>query len=316
MTELHPIERGIVATLAYFDVLDYPLTADEVGRWFYAETPIEGLTQSKVSEALQNSTALKAFIQAEDGYYFLTGRSELVSFRSDKSLNARTKWLIAKRAAGWLRWVPFIRMVAVCNKLAYDNVRPESDIDFFIVSRSKRLWLTRFAATVMLDLLRLRRKGSSIKDKICLSFFVTDDALNLERLSLKPDDPHFMFWLDQFVLLFGQDEFVRFQQANNWIKQRLPFAFTEKDERVIQDASFIRMIRRMKEWFLGGWLGDWFEAGFKRLQLAKMKNNRDSRAWSDNTDVVISDQVLKFHEADRRQEYRDRFKEKLADIVK
>jgi len=314
MTSLNPIERGIIASLAYFDLLDYPLKAAEVARWFYTKSPIEGLTRAQVLDTLQNSASLKSFIEQKDGHYTLIGRGELVSLRREKSRFAQPKWKIAKRAAGWLRWVPFIRLVAVCNKLAYDNVRPESDIDFFIVSHSKRLWITRFAATVMLDLLGLRRRGPSIKDKVCLSFFVTDDALDLEPLSLKPDDPHFRFWIDQFVLLFGQPELVRFQQANSWIKQRLPFAFTETKARIIGDAAVIRIIRQFKEWFLNGWFGDRFEALFKRFQLAKMQLNRNSRAWSDNTDVVISDQVLKFHEADRRAEYREKFINRMTKI--
>ncbi len=315
MTDLNPIERGIIATLAYFDVLDYPLTPDEVVRWFYTETLIDGLTRPQILDTLQNSESLKSFIEPKDGYYTLKGRGELVGLRQEKSRFAQPKWKIAQRAAGWLRWVPFIRMVAACNKLAYDNVRAESDIDFFIVSQSRRLWITRFAATVLLDLLGLRRRGPSIKDKVCLSFFVTDDALNLEPLRLQPDDPHFRFWIDQFVLLFGQPELVRFQQANSWIKQRLPFAFTETKARIIGDAAVIRIIRQFKEWFLNGWFGDRFEALLKRFQLAKMQLNRGSRAWSDNTDVVISDQILKFHEADRRAEYREKFKERLARMV-
>jgi hypothetical protein len=50
------------------------------------------------------------------------------------------------------------------------------------------------------------------------------------------------------------------------------------------------------------------------MQLAKMKMNLHSLQNEADTRVVISDEMLKFHENDRREEYRDKWLEKCNKI--
>ena len=75
------------------------------------------------------------------------------------------------------------------------------------------------------------------------------------------------------------------------------------------------ILRKPLEMILNTKIGDFIEKIFKRIQEGKMKENSDS--WKRNdTDVVIIDQMLKFHEKDRRDYFREVYEENLESIEK
>ena len=113
-------------------------------------------------------------------------------------------------------------MIAICNSLAFANSRDNSDIDFFIIGKKHRLWLTRLFAVAIIKFLNLRPKPNNTKNKICLSFFISEDFLNLEKIAY-PDDVHFQFWLNQIYPFYSRAEiYQKFSQANEWSKNKLP----------------------------------------------------------------------------------------------
>lgn len=317
MGHLTAIERGILATLAYFDVFEFPLRRKELIRWFFPQEPIPGLRPEDIESTLDQSEAIKGHIEQNDGWYTLRDRSSLIALRAERARFAKRKWRIAKFAAGLLRVIPFLRMAAVCNTLAIGNARDESDIDFFIIGRSHRLWTMRLLTTAWLDFARLRRKGSAIRDKICLSFYVTRDAANLEPLRLKPEDPHFLFWIDQFVPLLDEynHDFADFQRANAWVRDRLPFAMPAGHQALVKQRTLTRTLKGFAEWTLNGRFGDWIEQKAKEFQKKKMEQNTHSLSWEHSTKVIISDNILKFHEQDRREEYRRKFETRFWDVI-
>ena len=67
------------------------------------------------------------------GFIFCEGERSW-SRKESKTIKIRLRnYKIAERVARWLRFVPFVRMVAVTGTLAMKNSEKESDIDFFVV---------------------------------------------------------------------------------------------------------------------------------------------------------------------------------------
>jgi len=293
----------VLATLAYFDLFDYPLTGWEVRRFLW-EKKIEPVEVFAALDELVEQEKLERVL----GYYCLPGRSEIIHTRWQRYLLAEPKYKRALRAARFLRFVPNVLTVAVCNNLAYSNVKKESDIDLFIITKRKRIWLTRLLVTAVVQLLGLRRYGKKIANRCCLSFYLTDEHLDISSLSLPGGDPYLSYWLATLSPLYDCDgAFEKFWQANTKLLQQVPNA----------RAKYLSDRRTLREKIIGHYtptkIGAWLEVSAKRLQRKIMA--RRERERTPGTGVVISDNILKFHEEDRRELYRQQWKERLARII-
>ncbi len=306
-----PLQRSILATLAYFDVFDYPLRVEEIWRWLYVMNPddrsaVERSTPADVENALRNE-GMSKLIDRAGSFVALRGRSGIVATRMERKVGSKRKWKRARLAARMMRFVPWVRFIGVVNTLAIDNARPESDIDFFVVVRRGRMWLTRLLVTLLVQALGIRRHGTNIADRVCLSFYVSDQAMNLEAWSLEHDDPYLTFWVTQVVPLFERPgTWRRFREANAWIQTHLPHGLAVAPTPYFGDLWFAKALRMLPEMLLTGAFGDVVERLARWLQQRVMEGKR-KMPRPHPTDVVVSDTVLKFHEADRRAEYREAF---------
>ncbi len=310
------LEKAILATLAYFDIFDYPLTLMEIFRYLYQPSAVNYQSPDTfldLQQVLHSNQNLKEAISQKNGFYFLKGREDLIKKRKERHDIAQPKWKIAQKAAKYLQLVPFIKMMTVCNTLAYDNAEEKSDIDFFIVVKSGRMWTARFIATLLMQFLGLRRYNRKIKDRICLSFYVTEDNLDLSNMAIQ-DDIYLRYWITQVVPLYVRDDMdVEFAKANKWTKNYLPnfVLYQAGQKRKVLDNRFFIAVRTIREKMLRGRLGDAIEGWLRKIQRSKMDKNTRSLAQKSGTEVIISDKMLKFHEIDRREEFRKKFSEKL-----
>lgn len=290
-------KEEIFKVLAFLDIFDYPPTSLEIWRLLGVK--------AELSEVM----AASSYFDQKNGFYFLPGREELAAKRSEFFRLAEKKYRIARRAANILKFTPGVRMAAVCNNFYY---KPDSDIDFFIIVKSGRLWLSRALATMALHFARWRRHGNKIANRICLSFYITDDNLNLENIALKPADPYFSYWLAFLEPLYGLDVYQKFWSANAWLKKYLPnvFATTTNQARVVDDFWFSSLWKRAKSWWFDSFLGDKLEALAKKIQFGRMSKKPSGPG------VIIGDKILKFHENDRREEFRKKLNDKMECLKK
>ena len=128
--------KSILNTVAYFDIFEYPLTAMEIYNWLYGNYGLKtndyGLKD--VQNALDDSQFLKDRLETRNGFYFLKGKSAHVRTRLNRYNIAQEKYKRAELIANIFSYFPFIQFIAVCNSLAYNNVREQSDIDMFIIN--------------------------------------------------------------------------------------------------------------------------------------------------------------------------------------
>jgi len=205
-----------------------------------------------------------------------------------------------RRAVKYLKLLPWIRAVFLCNTTALGQARDNGDLDFLIICRAGTIWRTRFFSTLPFKLLNARPGERSV-DPVCLSFFITDEALNLDNLSLDSDDPYMRYWFlallplvdDGIASVFWeQNREIRRKHPNaeKWIaldKSPVPGTVTVKKDTIAQphalSEKFLRQIQSVR---------------FPKV-LADIANQ--------DTRVVINDNVLKFHVTDNRKLYRDKY---------
>lgn len=225
-------------------------------------------------------------------------------------------WEKVNKGLPVLRHIPFLRMVAVCNNLAFGKVDNGSDIDLFIVAKKGRLFLVRLMVTFLLHFKGVRRHGKKIAGRFCLSFFVDDSCLDLSRIAIE-NDIYLAYWIKTMMPVIDDGVFDKFIEKNKWcdryfknveefIKNRTK-GIAEIKEIVLPEKKFLN-------WLLGGFFGDFLEFIIKKWQT-KRALKKASKAGA-QASLIVEDHMLKFHNVDRRQFYRDKWFSKYDSDVK
>lgn len=292
--------QALLAALCYFDLFRYPLTVEELRRYRFGG-PSASPTVAETEAAL---AALP--VERRDGFWCLAGRAANVAERQRRYRLAEPKFRRARRFVRALSLLPSVRLVAVCNSLAMSNAHEESDIDLFVVVRPGTIWTTRLIAAGALAALGLRPDEQTGADRLCLSFLVTEEALDLSRVALRPADPYLNYWLATLVPLFDAGGvFDRFVAANAWVGETLP-GFTAPQ------AGHRRALPVRLTAPVGG-LTSLVEPLARRLQM-RLFPPVIRRQANQSSDVLISDHILKFHVRDDRRRIAEDFARKSREM--
>lgn len=312
---MHPLEKAIISTLSYFDIFSYPLTLMEIWKWLYIEDDRQstdyGLRPVKIidiQQALSSSGYLKQRVEFKNSFYFLKGRSEIVTTRAKRYSLAERKFYKALRIIKILRFMPFVKMIAVCNTLAYNNSRRQADIDLFVITKRRRVWQSRFWITGFLTLFRLRPEPDKTQDTICPTFFVDEDNLDLKRLAFE-NDIYLSYWVKQLVPVYNEGVYDKFIKANLWADKRLPncLPISPASRRFLEKIGWLKKIINAIGYFLPEHL-------FKKYQLKVMPEGLKQVANKDSR-VVVKDYMLKFHDNDRRLLFLKRWQTRKEQVL-
>ncbi|MBI4175491.1 methyltransferase domain-containing protein [Candidatus Berkelbacteria bacterium] len=196
--------------------------------------------------------------------------------------------LRAERVAYLLAGLPFLRMVGLNGSLARGEATVQSDIDFLIITAPRRMYTVRFFATLLTQLLGVRRSGSKIAGRICLNRYQTTNQLDVV--------PHNHYHAEVFhrvIPLINIDQtYHHYLEANQWMAD-FGCQPIEETHRRSRSYPFSHQVRRLGEWLLGGRFGTWLEKRLKNYQLAKIARNPLTARYPDR--VVITNDMLLFH---------------------
>jgi len=269
-------------------------------------------------------TCVEHVLWCSDAHHSFEAPPGLWGMREKRQTIAQKKWRKALRWGRVVAAMPYVRLVAVCNNLSYDNATQGSDLDIFIVTASGRIWTARFFVSLFLKLFGLRPHSGKTRDQLCASFFVSEDHLNLQSIALQefsisnfrfPDnfkipDVYLHYWtVTLYPIYDAGGVYRRFCEANGWIAKALPHASIVIPHPWRTIRPIAPWAKKLCEFFCR----DWIEGLLKRFQTRAFP--RAIRAlMNKDTRVVVSDAILKFHTNDRRGEYRKRWAEKMKEI--
>ena len=320
MFNLNYLELFILNTIIYFDLFDYPLTLNEIYTHLFTGGMVgSNYSLTEIASELKTNPKLNKIIATERGFYFLQNRQKIIQTRLGRYVLAEKKWKIALWAGRIFKYLPFVKLIAVCNSLAYNNAKISSDIDFFIVTAKNRIWQTRLFLIFTIAVLGLRPPKNKQPDKICLSFYLAEDDLDLTKIKIASEDIYLVFWLATLLPIYMRDEmYDQLIAANPWLNKYLPNWQPVKPSlrRRIEDNKFSKFVYQAREFILQSWLGDWLENLARQLQIKHMSQKKKDLAVLGDKRVIISDTILKFHENDRRAEYQEKFEKKREELLK
>jgi len=275
--------EAIKMTIARFDVFDFPLTDFEIWQFL----PIK-LSYNEVRHVLETTP-----LESQSGFYFLSGQSKLLAIRQTRYRDSEDKINKAKRRLKLISWLPFIRLIALANVIGAHNLKKNSDIDLFIVTKANRLWTVKLLASFILKIFNLRPTKENSKDKLCLSFLVDETALNLESCR-QTNDWYFSYWLAGLVPISGSMKvYEKLIQANTWLETELP-----NWQRSSKPRYRFRKKPRQEN---SSSLWNQLESTSERIHR-KLMSPALVKADQKTTSVIISKHILKLHSFDRRSD--------------
>jgi len=297
------IKKNILATLAYFDVFNYPLTREEIH--FFIEQEIDS---AQINAAIRQLVTDK-YVYSLGEFYSLQDNSLLWERRIKGNRNAEQILSTAYKISRLLYQFPYVRGIGISGSLSKNFADKNADIDFFIITASNRLWIARTAMHFLKKLSYLVGR----QHWFCMNYFIDEDLLEIEEKNIYTATE-----LITLIPVCGDQTFQQFFFANNWASEYyLNYRF--KNERFLKKSGQ-SFIKRIVEKIFNNQFGNGMDNFLMKLttkrwekkeatQLLNIKGNRmglrTGKHYAKPNPVFFQQKVLKrfadkLHELDRR----------------
>ena len=234
------IARSMLRKLIYFDIFSHPLTLSELVN--FCDYPNLKL---KDGERVIRFLEEKSLVRSQLDFYFIGHNAFKVTDRLVGNMLADKRLKTALRYAHVVSNFPYVRAIFISGSLSKHVMKPDSDIDFFIITEPGRLWACR----AFLTLFKKVFLGDSYRN-FCLNYFI--DSQNLEI----PDKN--LFTATEIVTLipmYNYQLYQTFMNTNVWKQTEFPNA------KIRPETYFIKpmYLKKVVEFFLNNRLGQWIE---------------------------------------------------------
>jgi hypothetical protein len=201
------LRQHIIKVLLYYDIFHYPLKSNEIFRFLGTYS----VSEKDVVHSLHNLMEDGVLFRYKDFYSVQSGAANFE--RRVKGNKEASRCLeIAKRKANFIATFPFVRGVFASGSLAKEYMDEKSDLDFFVITAPKRLWIAR---TLLVMYKRVFLFNSH--KYFCLNYFVDEDHLEIEEKNLFTATE-----LATVIPLYGATQYASLMNANPWLKSFFP----------------------------------------------------------------------------------------------
>ena len=291
--------KEVLVPLIFFAQFNRPLTLKQIRRYAWGKE--FGMDELK--------RILKRAAVKQSGEFYYLEESQ-VQNALEREQRAEKFWKYVKRFLWIFANVPFLKMAAVQNSLAYGSVGKKSDIDLLIVTRKNRIWTARAFLLLWLSLFNLRTTSKRKYMKFSPEILIDEAALNLGSYVVS-NDYLIHYQMADTVPIWNVPFWKTFLSANCWIKAKLPVAYRSSNIReefgnTASASWFAWLMERM----LSGKFGDRVEAWAKIQQKKKLERARERLGITPN--VVLGDHMIQTHFHGKWGEFREIIEEALA----
>lgn len=300
MTDL---ETAILTPVVFFDLFDRPIRYTTLPQLAYGRR----VTPTQVASTVNRLERRQRVVRRGE-FVALGGRGELFQNallrdqRSDALWAEATTWVLGLGA------VPFVKMIAVVNSLAFHNANANSDIDLLVVTEPGKLAIARDHITVLLTLWRKRNTSGPKRGKLAADVFVDTEHLDLHDFRHQAQDIYLDYWTAWVAPVINRDQtYERFLAANPWLRATFPGLVGHTKHLSTVPAQLERRRRLWEAWYRSR-MGSRVSELLGQWQLARLKRYQ-TRVAHQGT-VVIMPYLLRFHVPDRRAEYQQAFEER------
>jgi hypothetical protein len=272
-------DAAIRRTLAYRSIFKYPLSYHQLANTLITNK----IFRKDFYDKELAKMVKKGYIGYRNGKYF-DKRIKPVSW--DLRYKQSQQYVAdAKKLASLLSRIPWVMFIGVTGSTAAYNAEKEDDIDFFIIAKTHRLWLTRGFVTLILKIVNKYAQYGKGPGKVCPNLYIDMEVFEW------PEDQRSIFTAHEIMLMHPlvnkENTYFKFLKANDWIRQYFAhFPISEVSTKKQNEGS--RLINL-------------FEKIAQQFQLKYMQNKR--------TNEVITPHMLHFKKNDNTNWITDKFKE-------
>ncbi|MBL0336943.1 MAG: hypothetical protein IPP73_16935 [Chitinophagaceae bacterium] len=237
----------LLRILLYFDIFQYPLHRREI-RQYLAEPATEEQLDGWLSGMIAEK---KIFLHKE---FYSVQDNPLLALRRQQG-NERAGKLVEKglKIGRFLYQFPFVSGVAISGSLSKNYADEKADIDFFIITRSNRLWLAR-------TLMHICKKFAFLTGRqhyYCMNYYVDEQALLLDEKNIFT-----AIEIKTLLPVSGTKALQQFHQSNEWTASWLP-GFPERIQSKPDRKN--KFFKRAGEWIWNGSFGDRLDQWLYRI---------------------------------------------------
>ncbi len=289
----------LLKPILYFSLFKYPLTEEEI----YSFSDVSNKEQIKDS---LDDLVSKEIIYKIGPFYLLENNKDLVDRRLKGNKMAAKIQKKATKRARFISKFPHVEGVGISGSLSKGYYDDDGDIDFFIITKAKRLWVAR-------TLLILYKKIFLLNSRkyFCVNYFISENALEInERNRFTATE------LATLIPMFGNGSFHRFYQENDWVKDMLPNK-TPKQSLANLLPLQKPLTTKIIEKIFASKLGDSLDAFFMRITYKKWKAKFEALALDqDHFNIAFksTQNVSKHHPNDFQNKVINSLNEKYLEM--
>ncbi|MBS1597808.1 MAG: hypothetical protein JST75_06265 [Bacteroidetes bacterium] len=252
------LRQSILKVLAYFDLFDYPLTKEEIFLFLDQRVDANDLKTSL------SRLATERIIFKFNDFYSLKNESGLLKKRIDENNYAQTLLTTARRISKFLFRFPYIKGVGISGSLSKNVANEESDIDYFIITTSNRLWIAR-------TITHLFKKFTFITGHqhwYCMNYYVDEAGLQIEEKNIFTATE-----LLTLVPVCGNGTMQKFFKENDWARIYFPnykLSLTNPPTK-----TFHTGFRKLAEFFFNNKFGDWLDNYLMQVTKKRWKKKEE-----------------------------------------
>lgn len=260
----------VLKTLLYYDIFNYPLKSKEVFHFLGTNS----ITEDDVRHTL-DSLANEVLIYRFDNLYSLHPNESNIKRRVKGNSEAEKCLGIARKKAKLISKFPFVRGVLASGSLSKGYMDEKSDIDFFIITAPRRLWIAR----TLLVLYKRIFLGGSHKH-FCVNYFVDEDHLEIEEQNLFTATE-----LATVLPLYGSEQYTKLIDTNGWLKGFFPNYIARPLENV--SKANVTGFKRILEGLINATFAVNIESYFRGLTMKRWKKLYENEYSKADFDIAF-----------------------------
>jgi hypothetical protein len=256
---ISPLGKSIIKTLAYYDIFDYPLTAEEI----YHNLGANHVSSMDVVNEIEKLCSV-CLVYKENNFYLLRDKKDFVNKRLAGNKLAEKRMKSAYRMSKFISKFPYVRAILLSGSISKGYMEEESDIDYFIITHPNRLWFTRLVLMLFKKIFLFNSRKM-----FCINYFVDTETLEIEEKNIFTATE-----LATLIPTYGTTLYDELQLKNYWVKDFYP-NFPKRNTIALSEnknSGFKCLCEKLFNKKIGDKLDDFSMSLFEKSNQKKYRN--------------------------------------------